>query len=102
MMSDMWEDVMEFRTGLTGPQPESNLAEPEPELTQAQRLDYPKSAMLDGAERVEQLCKSVAVAHFHVHICQQIENHIGQGEPLDLILRDAYYRAKFNLSPRAL
>jgi hypothetical protein len=78
-MSDMFMDVMEFRVGLTGPQPDS-----------------------DEAERIEQLCKSAASAYYHTHLSQHIQNELGEGDPLQLLMRDEFYRRKFRLASRSL
>jgi hypothetical protein len=57
---------------------------------------------LTPEERSEQLIKSAAAAYYHVHVCQQIQNYLGPGEPLDILLRDVFYRSKFHLKPKSL
>jgi hypothetical protein len=79
-----------------------NLRRDNIEMSQVARLDYPKCAILTDADRSEQLIKSAMATYFHVHVCQQIENHIGSGDPLDTLLRDMHHRAKFNLEPRKI
>ncbi len=39
---------------------------------------------------------------FHVNFCGQICERLGEGDALDLLLRDEFMRRKFNLHGRAL
>ena len=39
---------------------------------------------------------------FHAELCLTIRELIGEGDALDLLLRDEYMRRKFNLHARAL
>lgn len=72
------------------------------EPTQVERLGHSKFSVLTAEERSEQLVKSAAASFYHVHLAQKIAIHIGDGDPLDMLLQDAFYRQKFNLKARQL
>ena len=95
-MSDMFEDSMEFRVGLREPQPD------EEELTQAERLEIPKCALASPEERIEQLCKTTSAWFYHHSLAARINIELGDGDPLQLLLRDEFYRREWRLSTRAL
>ena len=50
----------------------------------------------------EQAIKSVAASYYHTNLVSLISERIGEGEPLDVLLRDTYMREKLNLKPRKL
>ena len=63
------------------------------------------NVMVDEAEadaRIEQTVRSAAATFYHTNLVNQIRERIGDGEPLDMLLRDTYYREKFRMAARKL
>jgi len=63
------------------------------------------NVMVDEAEadaRLEQTVRSAVATFYHTNLVNQIRERIGDGEPLDMLLRDTYYREKFRMAARKL
>ena len=50
----------------------------------------------------EQTIRSAVSTYYHTNLVSLIEERIGDGEPLDVLLADTYHREKLNLEPRKL
>jgi hypothetical protein len=68
-----------------------------------------RDAFIEQMERVKQCGKPrgtrIRGSHatlFHAELCLTIRELIGEGDALDLLLRDEYNRRKLNLHARAL
>ena len=57
---------------------------------------------LDTDSNLEQTIRSAVSTFYHTNLCSLISERIGDGEPLDVLLRDTYMREKLNLTPRKL
>ena len=57
----------------------------------------------EAVEMIEELTTSLVRKNlYHAALCTLIRECLGEGNPLDVLLRDAFMRHKFNLAPRAL
>ena len=50
----------------------------------------------------EQTVRSAVASFYHTNLVSLIHERVGEGEPLDILLNDSFYREKFNLKPRQL
>lgn len=56
----------------------------------------------EAVERVAQVVASAASSFYHTNLVSLIRERVGEGEPLDILLNDSFYREKFNLKARQL
>jgi hypothetical protein len=56
----------------------------------------------ESIERMSQLVASAAASFYHTNLVNLIQERVGDGEPLDMLLRDTYYREKFRMAARKL
>ena len=54
------------------------------------------------SDAFEQTVRSAVASFYHTNLVTLIRERVGEGEPLDILLNDSFYREKFNLKPRQL
>ena len=81
MSRDLWLEHMENRCGC---------------------VDELECDEAEADARLEQTVRSAVATFYHTNLVNQIHERIGDGEPLDMLLRDAYYREKFRMAARKL
>jgi hypothetical protein len=51
-------------------------------------------------DNFEQTVRSAVASFYHTNLVNLIHERIGDGEPMDKLLADSFYRSKFNMKAR--